>query len=86
MIISTFYLPETTVNLRHQHVPSRSISAGHRYCSVMIGTVRYRVLVFARPQVGALHRARHQIMRSPTYRISINHVRQPFDALLATAR
>ncbi len=58
MIISTFYLPETTVNVRDQQVPSRSISAGHRNCSVMTGTVRYWVLIIASSQVGVLCRAR----------------------------
>jgi hypothetical protein len=51
MIISTLYLPETTTNLRHQHVPPRSACAGQANCSIMTGTIRWRVLVIARLQV-----------------------------------
>jgi hypothetical protein len=40
MIISTLYLPETAVNVLHQHVPSRSVCAIQKECSVIIGTVR----------------------------------------------
>jgi hypothetical protein len=40
MIISTLYLPETTANVRHQRVPSRSVCAGQMNCSVMTGTVQ----------------------------------------------
>lgn len=40
MIISTLYLPETTVNVRYQYVLLRSVCAGQTNCSVTIGTVR----------------------------------------------
>jgi hypothetical protein len=40
MIISTLYLPETTANVRHRHVPSRDIYGDQTNRSVMIGTVR----------------------------------------------
>ena len=40
MIISTLYLPETTVNVQHQHVLSGSICAGQEKRSVMTSTVR----------------------------------------------
>jgi hypothetical protein len=40
LIISILYLPETTVNVRRQHVLSGSIRAGQTECSVMTGTVR----------------------------------------------
>jgi len=40
MIISTLYLPKTTVNVQHQHVLSESIGAGQKEFSVMTGTVR----------------------------------------------
>jgi hypothetical protein len=40
MIISTFYLPETTINVRYQYVPLRSACAGQGNHSVMTGTVR----------------------------------------------
>jgi hypothetical protein len=40
MIISTLYLPETTVNVRYQCVLSRSVCAGQAHCSVATGTVR----------------------------------------------
>ncbi len=58
MIVSTVYLPGTTVNVQHQHALTRSICAGHKRCPCMIGTVRWWFLVIARSQVGALHRAR----------------------------
>jgi hypothetical protein len=39
MIIHS-YLPETTANVRHQHVPSKSICADQTNRSDMTGTVR----------------------------------------------
>jgi hypothetical protein len=39
MIISTLYLLETTVNVRYQCVPLRSVCAGQTNCSVMTVTV-----------------------------------------------
>jgi hypothetical protein len=55
MIISTLYLPETTGNVRHQHVPARSVCAGYTNCPDMTGTVRQRILVIASSQVCVLH-------------------------------
>ena len=40
MIISTLYLPETTVNVRYQCVLLRNVCAGHTDCSVVTDTVR----------------------------------------------
>jgi hypothetical protein len=40
MIISTLYLPETTVNVRYQYVLLRSVCPGQMGCSVTTGTVR----------------------------------------------
>jgi hypothetical protein len=45
LIISTLYLPETTGNVRHRHVPSRSVCAGYTNCPDMTGTVRQWILV-----------------------------------------
>jgi hypothetical protein len=41
MIVSTVYLPGTTVNVQHQDASTRSICAGRKRCPYMIGTVRW---------------------------------------------
>jgi hypothetical protein len=70
MIVSTLYLPETTANVRHQYVPSRSICADQTNCPVMAGAVQQRVLIIARSQVscpalGQVRRSAHRRGRSP---------------------
>jgi hypothetical protein len=64
MIISTLYLPETTVNVRYQCVLLRSVCAGQTNCSVMIGTVRWWVLLIASSQVGAWRQAGYRARRN----------------------
>ena len=59
MIISTVYLPKTTVNVRYQCVPMRTVRAGQTDYSVVTGAVRYWVLLIARPQVRVLPGAQH---------------------------
>lgn len=51
MIVSTLYLPRTAVNLQHQHATARDVCADQDMYSVMTGTVRWWLLVIARPQV-----------------------------------
>jgi hypothetical protein len=54
MIVSTLYLPETTGNIQHQHVPMIGIRPGQKECSVMASTVRWWPLIIARSQLGVL--------------------------------
>ena len=54
MIIPIVYLPKTTVNVRYQCVPMRSVCAGQTDYSMVTGAVRYWVLLIARSQVGVL--------------------------------
>jgi hypothetical protein len=59
------YLPGTTVNLQHQPAPATGIRTAQQKCSAMTSTVRWWLLVIARPQVRVLRRPQPQHCARP---------------------
>jgi hypothetical protein len=56
MVISTLYLPATTANIQHQPAPTGGVCAGQGNYPGMTSTVRWWLLVVAKPQVQVLRR------------------------------